>query len=120
CVSNGLCTEERTNVNGVKGGIGGGRIEKHSATFGSRRESLRAGHYPPKALLEGHFRTSQSRQTIRSHHSRKSRTILRQYLLAARGFTVFQKTHQSKEITVVIVIGLMMETQTSIRRSGKQ
>ena len=85
-----------------------------------RREAFRARHHPAQTLLERYFRSSQSRQPVGRHHSRQSSAILRQYLLAAGRIAVFQKTQQCEEVTVVIVIGFVMETQTAIRRCRKQ
>ena len=119
-VGNALRTQKCANIDGMERGVGRRRIQKHSATQVRRREAFRPRHHPAQTLLERCFRLSQSRQPVGRHHGGQSSAILRQYLLAAGRIAVFQKTQQCEEVTVVIVIGLMMETQTAIRRGREQ
>jgi hypothetical protein len=83
-------------------------------------QGVRFAPSPVQAAAGALLSPSQSRHTVRRHHGRQSSAIFRQYLLAARRITVFKKAQQCEKVTVVIVIGLMMEAQTAIWRSRKQ
>ena len=83
-------------------------------------EAFRSRHDPAQTLLKRHFCPSQPCQPVGCHHSRQRSAILGQYFLAAGRIAVFQKTQQSEEVTVVVIIRLMVEAQTAIRRGRKQ